>query len=158
MKVRSVGLGIPQHLAAIAAGTLTEIIDIIAPSSANAGDLIGVTVAVKNLSDDSLPISCATALYDETPLDFIPEYLWVEAEEVVSFSASFTMPNKSIRLHVGSFYYTGTEWVQDDYSYIDISLEGAPPEIEFPWLALLLVVGVGVLGVGAALALAPRKE
>ncbi|MBA7668693.1 hypothetical protein ES703_76808 [subsurface metagenome] len=141
---------------AIAAGTLTEITEIIAPASANAGDLINVEVRVRNLSGDSIAVSCATALYDETPLDFSPDYLWADPGSIQSFTASFTMPTQGIRLHIGSFYYTGEEWIQDDYSYVDIALEEAPtPGIS--WLPLLLIGGVGVLGVGAAFALAPRK-
>ncbi|GAI73553.1 unnamed protein product, partial [marine sediment metagenome] len=32
------------------------------------------------------------------------------------------MPNKDITIDVWSWYWTGTEWVQDDHSYVDIAL------------------------------------
>lgn len=117
----------PSGLSAIAIGTHTWIVDIIAPASANAGDLVNVEVRVRNISTESIAISCATGLYDETPLYFSPDYLWVAPGSTQSFTASFTMPNKDIRLHVGSFYWTETGWVQDDYAYVDITLAGVPP-------------------------------
>jgi len=52
----------------------------------------------------------------------------VGAGATYSFTRSFTMPNKDVRLEVWSFYWIGTEWYQDDYSYVDIAL-AAPPEI-----------------------------
>ncbi len=114
-------------LSAIAQGAYTWIVDIIAPASANAGDLVNVEAKVYNLSGETIAISCATGLYDETPLYFSPDYLWVAPWTIESFTASFTMPNKDIRLHVGSFYWLETEWIQDDYAYADITLAGVPP-------------------------------
>ncbi len=32
------------------------------------------------------------------------------------------MPNKDITINIWSWYWTGTEWVQDDYRYVDIPL------------------------------------
>ncbi|GAI90151.1 unnamed protein product, partial [marine sediment metagenome] len=56
------------------------------------------------------------------------DYIWVDPGSIQSFTASFAMPNKDIRLRIGSFHWTETEWVQDDYRYVDILLGEAPPE------------------------------
>jgi len=117
----------PIGLSAIAIGSLTEITEIIAPASANAGDQVNVEVRVINISTETIAISCATGLYNGSPLNFSPDYLWANPGSIQSFTASFTMPTQGIRLHVGSFYWTGAEWIQDDYGYVDIAL-AAPPE------------------------------
>ncbi|GAI62885.1 unnamed protein product [marine sediment metagenome] len=107
---------------------LTEIVNIFGPIAANAGELVNIDVRVKNTFSEALSISCATALYDDTPLTFNPDYIWVDPGSIQSFTASFAMPNKDIRLRVGSFHWTETGWVQDDYRYVDILLGEAPPE------------------------------
>ena len=121
----SVSPSIPQDITAIAAGTLTEILNMWATAGPLAGDQVNVTAIVKNISSESLYITC-TGLYDDTPLTFSPDYIWIDPGKNYSFKASFTMPNKDIRLHVWSFYWTGAEWIVDDYVYLDIALGEAP--------------------------------
>ncbi|GAI99041.1 unnamed protein product, partial [marine sediment metagenome] len=36
-----------------------------------------------------------------------PDYIWIDPGKNYSFTASFTMPNKDIRLHAWSYYWTG---------------------------------------------------
>ncbi|MBA7633189.1 hypothetical protein ES703_40751 [subsurface metagenome] len=122
----SVGPSIPQDISAIAAGTLTEILNMWATASPLAGDQVNVTAIVKNISAESLAIAC-TGLYDDTPLTFSPDYIWIDPGKNYSFKASFIMPNKDVRLHVWSFYWTGAEWIDDDYVYLDVALGEAPP-------------------------------
>ncbi|GAJ04968.1 unnamed protein product, partial [marine sediment metagenome] len=116
----------PKGLSAIAAGTLTEILNMWATAGPLAGDQVNVTAIVKNISAESLYITC-TGLYDDTPLTFSPDYTWIDPGKNYTFTASFTMPNKDIRLHVWSYYWTGTEWLWDDYVSLDIALGEAPP-------------------------------
>ena len=113
---------------AIAKGAYTEIVDIIAPSAAAFGDLVNVEVRVKNIGDFAFYIA-VTGRYDETVLTFSPDYAAVDVGAIQSFTTSFTMPNKGVRVHAWSFYWTGEEWYQDDYDYVDIALEvSAEPE------------------------------
>ncbi len=119
---RSIG-----HLAAIAIGAFTEIVDIIAPAEADAGDLVNVEVRARNLHTGPIYISVA-GQYNGALISFSPDYATVEAGATYSFTASFTMPNNDIRLNIWSYYWTGEEWYPDDYSYVDIALV-APPEV-----------------------------
>ncbi|GAJ01427.1 unnamed protein product, partial [marine sediment metagenome] len=80
-----------QGISAIAVGTYTWIVDIIAPASANAGDLVNVEVKVYCLSEAYIGVNC---LYDDTLLSFTPEWIWMTPYTIRSFTSSFTMPNK----------------------------------------------------------------
>lgn len=115
-----------QDISAIAVGTFTEIVSIFTDIVPLAGDQVKVTVAVKNIHTQAVAVTVA-AKYDETALYPSPDYLWIDPGTTQPFTISFTMPNKNIRLHVWSFYWTGTEWIDDDYGYIDIVLEEVPP-------------------------------
>lgn len=115
------------QLAAIAVGAYTDIVSIIAPAEAAYGDLVNIEVRVKNLYTDPIYIAIS-GRYDGVDIFFSPEYATVEAGATYSFTRSFTMPNNNVRLHVWSFYWTGSEWYQDDYSYVDITL-AVPPEV-----------------------------
>lgn len=121
------GPGVIGQLAAIARGEYTEIVDIIAPSEAAAGDLVSIAVRVRNLYTTPIYIA-VSGRYNGVDFAFDPEYARVGAGTTYSFTKAFTMPNNDIRLHAWSFYWTGEEWYPDDYSYVDIAL-AAPPEI-----------------------------
>ena len=121
----SAGPNVIGFSAAIAQGAYTEIVDIIAPSQAAFGDLVNVEVKVKNIGDFAFYVA-VTGRYDETVLTFSPDYAAVDAGAIQSFTTSFTMPDKGARVHAWSFYWTGEEWYQDDYDYVDIALEAIP--------------------------------
>lgn len=121
------GPGRIGQLAAIAAGYYTSIEAIIAPSEAASGELVTVEVRVRNLHTTGIYIA-TTGRYDGVALFFSPDYANVGAGEIYSFLASFTMPNNDVRLDVWSWYWTGTEWIQDDYSYVDIALKVVEPQ------------------------------
>jgi len=116
----------PSGLSAIAIGTHTWIVDIIAPASANAGDLVNSEAKVYNLSGETIYIG-VNCLYDDIVLYFSPEFKWAGPWTIESFTASFIMPNKDVTLYVVSYYWLETEWIQDDSRYAVITLAGVPP-------------------------------
>jgi hypothetical protein len=104
------------------AGTYTDIVSITAPASAKYGDAVSVTVKVKNIF--SLPLNIAvTGRYNGVDIAFSPVYATVGAGVTYSFTSSFTMPNKNIKLDVWSSYWVDyVGWYQDDYEYVNIAL------------------------------------
>ncbi|GAI70126.1 unnamed protein product, partial [marine sediment metagenome] len=98
----------------------TDIVDIVAPSSAVAGKTVPVTVRIKNRWDYILLIA-ADAVYNAVPFLHI-EY-WVPTGETHSFSGSFTMPGTDVTIHVSSSYRVyGDVWELDDQAQEDVSL------------------------------------
>ncbi|MBA7594271.1 hypothetical protein ES703_01210 [subsurface metagenome] len=121
------GPGAIGHLAAIAIGAYTDITAIYGPAEAAYGDLVSVEVRVRNLSGSPIYIS-TMGRYDGIDFALNPEYASVEAGLTQSFTYSFYMPNNDVRLDVWTFYWTGTEWYQDDHEYVAIAL-AVPPEV-----------------------------
>ncbi|MBA7698435.1 hypothetical protein ES703_107112 [subsurface metagenome] len=121
------GPGPIGQLAAIAVGAYTDIIEIIAPASAEYGDLVSIEVRVRNLYTSGIYIA-TSGRYDGVDIFPTEAYAGVEPGATHSFYFSFTMPNNDVRLDVWSFYWTGTEWYQDDHSYVDIALAILPEE------------------------------
>jgi hypothetical protein len=114
----------------VAAGAWTDIISIIAPAEATPGDRVNIEVRVKNIGDFGFYIA-VTAQQDGVDIAMTPDYAGVDPGATYSFYGSFTMPNKSVRLSVWSFFWTGTEWYQDDYEYKDIAVAVVgPPEFQ----------------------------
>ncbi|MBA7576940.1 hypothetical protein ES708_18786 [subsurface metagenome] len=101
-------------------GEYTDIIDIVAPSSAVAGERVDITVRIKNKWDYFLLIA-ANAVYNAVPFLYM-EY-WIPAGETHSFSGSFTMPSSGVTIHVSSSYWVfGDIWELDDEAEKDVSL------------------------------------
>ena len=119
------GPGVLGAKAGVAAGAYTSIVSIIAPAEATNSATVNVEVRVKNTWTGSMYIA-VTGHYDG--VDIVPsiDYLIVDPGQTVSFYFAFTMPNKSITFHAWSFYWTGTEWYQDDYSSKAIQLKAVP--------------------------------
>jgi len=88
---------------AIAAGTYTDIVEIIAPDSASPGEIVSVTVRIKNTWTDYVHIA-AVGVRDseERFIDWLDQ--WVPSGQTYSFSGSFTMPNEDITIHLYSLY------------------------------------------------------
>lgn len=107
--------------AGVAAGAYTSITGIIAPSEAAYGDWVSVEVRVKNTWTGDIYIA-VTGQYDGVNIYPSIDYLIVSPGQTVSFYFAFTMLNKSIIFHAWSFFWTGTEWYQDDYAYVNIAL------------------------------------
>ncbi|GAI79427.1 unnamed protein product [marine sediment metagenome] len=137
------------QLAEVAVGTYTELEEIIAPAQAASGDLITVEVRIRNLHTGTIYIA-TTARYNGIDIFPTEDYAIVDPGVTRSFYFSFTMPNNDVELRVWSWYWTGEEWYQDDYSYVDIALEVVAPAISL-W-PLAIIGGLGVLGVGAVMA------
>ena len=115
----------PADIAGIAKGNYTEIVGIIAPSETASGAKVSIEAKVKNIWTKSFYIA-VTGRYDGVDIAFKPDYANVGAGATYSFTSSFTMPNKSVKVDVWSFYWTGTEWSQDDYRYVNIALKALP--------------------------------
>lgn len=119
------GPGVLGAKAGVAAGAYTSIVSIIAPAEAANGTTVNVEVRVKNTWTGDMYIA-VTGQYDGVNIYPSIDYLIVSPGQTVSFYFAFTMPNKSITFHAWSFYWTGTEWYQDDYSSKAIQLKAAP--------------------------------
>lgn len=120
--------GIGQ-LVDIGVGTYTDIVAIYGPAEAAYGETVNIQVVAKNLYTTGIYIA-VTGQRDGVDMTFSPSYATVDPGKTYTFSASFSMPNKDIRLDVWTFYWTGTEWVEDDHEYVVIKLK-AIPEPEF---------------------------
>ena len=104
-----------------------DIIKIEAPSSAIVGATVIVDVSVKNIgaSDWNLAV---TAVFDSTSFPFQFDYLLVAPGQTVIFRGWFTMPSKNVKVTIWSWYWDGSQWVQDDLSEKQISLDQATSE------------------------------
>ena len=109
-------------------GTYTQITEIVAPSSAVAGSSVSIVAKIKNLGTYAFYI-CASGKYDDTIFYLYPEYASVNAGATYSFSGSFTMPTKKVRVYVWSYFWTGSAWYLDDTAYVDIDLAALTPAI-----------------------------
>ena len=104
-----------------------DIIKVEALSSAIAGAAVIVDVSVKNIgtSDQNLAV---TAVFDSTSFPFQFDYLLVSPGQTVIFRGTFTMPLKSVMITVRSWYWEGSDWIQDDRYEKQISLSQTTSE------------------------------
>lgn len=86
---------------------------------------MSLTARVRNLGDYAFSIA-VTGMFDNSEIPFSPSSVTVDAGAVYPFSGSFTMPAKKVRVTVYSWYWTGSEWYQDDEAHADIALAEAP--------------------------------
>ncbi|MEK7777828.1 MAG: hypothetical protein AAB303_04310 [Chloroflexota bacterium] len=105
-----------------------DIIKIDAPSSIAAGEQVIVDVSVKNTSGTDQYIA-VTAVYDSTSFPFQFDYLLVSPGQTVTFRGVFTMPSINIRVTAWSWYWDGSQWVQDDLMTKDIALAVSSPQV-----------------------------
>ncbi|MBA7657376.1 hypothetical protein ES703_65313 [subsurface metagenome] len=108
---------------AVAAGYYTEIVDVIAPDSAEAGSTVRITVKIKNLASSTIymgPYAEADTLW----AIFEPSADNVAAGAILTSTGTFTMPDKGVRVHLQSRYWTADGWYYDDEAYFDIQLIG----------------------------------
>lgn len=99
----------------VAVGTYTEIVDIVAPSSAAAGSTVNVEVKIKNRYSASVHIYCVAVLDSATRfIDW--QDAWVSPGITKSFYGSFVMPNKNVTINAYSYYEA-----VDGYLYFDDS-------------------------------------
>ena len=143
-------------------GTILQIVGVITPQSAEQGEQVEVVVRVKNVYSAAVAYVAVTGSYGTTPL---PQEVWtpvvtsIEAQQTVDFATVITMPNKSISVNVGAWYY-GTDGVfhLNDQKSVNITLgteeppngEEPPDEEEkskIPWATLLGIGAATLLGV-----------
>jgi len=105
-----------------------DIIKIDAPSSVAAGEQVVVDVSVKNVSVSDQYIA-VTAVYDSTSFPFQFDYLLVSPGQTVVFRGLFAMPLMNVRVTVWSFYWDGSDWIQDDQMTKDIALVTLTPQV-----------------------------
>ncbi|MBA7712906.1 hypothetical protein ES703_121899 [subsurface metagenome] len=104
----------------------TEIVEIVAPSSAVAGETVNIVAKVRNLHASAINI-LVSGRYDTIDvLYFSPSQAWVSAGETYSFPASFVMPSQDITVTVYSFYMGEYGWYLDDTKQVNIAVP--PPE------------------------------
>lgn len=104
------------------AGTYTDIVEIVAPSSAVAGESVPVTIKIKNIYSSYIHVS-AVGVYDSEVrfIDWL-DY-WIPAGSTHSFSGSFTMPDRDVTIHAYSMYEdVDGYWHLDDEAEKDVSL------------------------------------
>ncbi|MBA7659736.1 hypothetical protein ES703_67728 [subsurface metagenome] len=101
------------QVADIAKGAYTDIVDIVAPSSARAGETVSVTIKIKNIWTASVHVY-AVGVWDseERFIDWL-DY-WIPAGSTHSFSGSFIMPARDVTIHAYSYYEAA-----DGYLYFD---------------------------------------
>lgn len=115
------------------AGTYTEIVKIVAPSEAVAGQTVDIEVEIKNTYSATIGIMIGGALdYGETPwptIDFPDNSANVAAGATHTFHGSFTMPDSDVTIHAYSYYY-GSDgyWHFDDEETKDVSVTELVPE------------------------------
>ena len=110
----------------VGAGTYTDVVDIVAPSSAAAGETVSVTIKIKNKYSASVYVA-AIGVYD-SEVRFIDWLMaWISPGATKSFSGSFVMPNKNVTIH-GYSYYQDIDgyWRYDDEMSKNVTLQALP--------------------------------
>ncbi|MBA7654706.1 hypothetical protein ES703_62589 [subsurface metagenome] len=103
-------------------GTYTQIVDIVAPSSASAGETVECTIKIKNIWTGYVHVS-AIGIYDseERFIDWL-DY-WIPPGATYSFSGSFVMPDRDVTIHAYSYYEDiDGNWRFDDAAEKDVNL------------------------------------
>ena len=96
-----------------------DIIEIVAPSEAQAGSRVDITVRIKNTYSAAIGIMVGGALeYGVSPwpgITFSENSANVNAGVTYSFTGYFTMPDKKVTIHAYSYWYgADSTWHFDD--------------------------------------------
>lgn len=119
-------------------GTYTEIVEIVAPSSAVAGQTVNIEVRIKNIAAVLMGVMVGGALeYGVIPwpgISFPTDWANVAPGATQTFYGSFTMPSSDVRIHAYSYYYGTDEygysaWYFDDEKTKDVNLTELAPKI-----------------------------
>ena len=119
-----------------------DIVEIVAPGSAGAGERVDITVKIKNTYTGAIGIMVGGALeYGVSPwpqITYPSNWANVNAGATKSFSGYFTMPyyppGKVITIHAYSYWY-GTGWHFDDELTKDvITVAGPSGSITGKWV------------------------
>jgi len=108
-------------------GTYLEITLVAGPLEASYGSTVTLNVYVKNVWTSDILYATVTANTNGIKIVNLPNYR-INAGQTLMWPVTFTMPNKSIVMRVGAYYWGGDEeWHEDDYKLISISLTGEEP-------------------------------
>lgn len=110
------------------AGYYTEITTLfVYPTSAAPGDRVDVEIYVKNIWDQVIPYLWAWAWQNSSDID-VGGYVENTYPGITRvFAGHFTMPDHDVTVTAASYYWDGTQWIQDDVAYRTVTVE-APPE------------------------------
>ena len=111
-----------------------DIVEIVAPSQAAPGDLVNITVRVKNLYSAPIGIMVGGALeYGVSPwpgIEFPLDSANVDGGATYSFSGYFYMPDKGVTIHVYSYWYGADGyWYFDDEMTKTVNLAALTPQV-----------------------------
>ena len=106
------------------AGKYTDIVEIVAPSSAKAGDWVAVTIKVKNIWTDYVGAWTA-GIYDSEEL-FIDFEDWIPAGSTHEYMGGFIMPDRDVTIHGYTYYLAEDGYHFDDEAEKHVSLEEVP--------------------------------
>jgi hypothetical protein len=111
-----------------------QIVEIVAPSQALAGERVDITIRIKNTYSAAIGIMVGGALeYGVTPwpgISFSENSTNVNSGATHSFSGYFTMPNKAVTIHAYSYWYGADgAWHFDDEKTKYMSLATLTPQI-----------------------------
>ena len=110
------------------AGTYTDVVEIVAPSSAVAGQTVSVTIKIKNKYTSIIGVA-AIGVWDSEVrfIDWLTANIPAGATQ--SFSGSFIMPSRRVTIHGYSYYYgTDGNYHFDDERTKDVALGVLEPE------------------------------
>jgi len=107
-----------------------DIVEIVAPREAMAGDRVDITVRIKNLYPATIGIMVGGAQeYGVAPwpgIEFPTNWANVLGGVTQSFSGYFTMPYRAVKIHAYSYYYAEGTWHFDDEMIRTIDLAAVP--------------------------------
>jgi hypothetical protein len=111
-----------------------QIVEIVAPSQAMAGERVDITVRIKNTYSAAIGIMVAGALeYGVSPwpgISFSENSANVNGGATYSFSGYFTMPDKAVTIHAYSYWYgADSTWHFDDEKTKSVSLATLTPQV-----------------------------
>ena len=115
-------------------GLYTEIVEVVAPSSAAAGETVYIQVKIKNRHTSTIGIMVGGALeYGPTPwpsINFPDNWDNVAPGATHTFYGWFTMPDSDVTIHAYSYYYSPDYgWIFDDEKTKKVSLVALKPDI-----------------------------
>jgi hypothetical protein len=111
-----------------------DVIEIVAPSQAAPGDLVNITVRIKNLYSAPIGIMVGGALeYGVSPwpgITFPSNSANVDGGATYSFNGYFYMPDKAVTIHAYSYWYGADGyWYFDDEMTKVVNLAALTPQV-----------------------------
>lgn len=107
-----------------------DIVTVIAPTAADAGDAVPVKAYIKNLYTAVVSIKASGTVFVDTTVhtSFAFPYANLAPGYTAEFLGGFTMPNSNVRLRVESYWYGADgNWYVDDTMEVNIALTGVLP-------------------------------